>query len=53
MNGRTVVGNGDLAGALASQKPGTAVTITYVRSSTTQHSVKMTLGERSTNLGNR
>ena len=49
VNGKSVGSNGDLAGALISQKPGVSVTLTYLRGNATQHAIKVTLGERPTN----
>ncbi len=45
VNGRSVSGNDDLAGALLSQQPGTHVTLTIMRGSD-QRTVNVTLGER-------
>ncbi|HLJ80111.1 MAG TPA: trypsin-like peptidase domain-containing protein [Ktedonobacterales bacterium] len=49
VNGQSVTNNGDLAGALLNLSPGTQVTLTIQRSSG-QQQVKVTLGERPTNL---
>jgi len=49
VNGQTVNDNGDLASALISLSPGTQVTLSIQRGNS-QLSVKVTLGERPTNL---
>ena len=49
VNGQTVTNNGDLAGLLLNLPPGTQVTLTIQRSSG-QQQIKVTLGERPTNL---
>jgi S1-C subfamily serine protease len=51
VNDQQVAGNADLGSALISQQPGTKVTISFVRGSTTPQKVTVTLGERPTNLG--
>ncbi|HEX6543313.1 MAG TPA: trypsin-like peptidase domain-containing protein [Ktedonobacterales bacterium] len=51
VNNQQVTGNGDLGSALISQKPGTKVTIKYVRGSSSPQQVTVTLGERPANLG--
>ncbi|HZC78229.1 MAG TPA: trypsin-like peptidase domain-containing protein, partial [Ktedonobacterales bacterium] len=49
VNGKTINDNGDLASALISLSPGTQVTLSIQRGNS-QRSVKVTLGERPTNL---
>lgn len=48
VNGQAVSSSNDLSSALLSQKPGTKVTLTVVRGSSTQ-TISVTLGERPTN----
>lgn len=50
VNGQTVANNSDLASILLSLQPGTKVTITYVRGTSTS-TVSVTLGERPTTSG--
>ena len=49
VNGQTINDNGDLASALISLSPGTQVTLSIQRGNS-QRTVKVTLGERPTNL---
>jgi S1-C subfamily serine protease len=48
VNGQPVASNSDLAAAVATQTPGTKITLTVVRGSN-QQSITVTLGERPTN----
>ncbi len=49
VDGHTISGNADLASALQAQSPGTTVTLTIERGSTSS-TLKVTLGERPTNV---